>query len=70
MDLITLQALAVIVQTVGVSGAFAIVIVLTAWHLLPVLADLLRSRITVNHATAQAIVSGNTPASGTLIIPK
>lgn len=63
MDLPTIQAIAAVVQIIGLSGTIGVVTIIAAWNLLPVLADLLRSKIAVNHATALAISNGHVPAT-------
>lgn len=59
MDIQTIQALAAIVNSVGLPATLGLIALMAAFNLLPVLAEWLRSRIKVNEATAVKIKNGN-----------
>lgn len=58
MDLSTIQAIGMLVNSIGLPATFGVIMVIAAWNLLPVLAEYMRSKISVNNATAQKITNG------------
>lgn len=68
MDLATIQAIATIVNGIGLPATIGLVILLAAYNLLPVLAEYLRSKIAVNHATAVKL-NGNSSSVPPYMIP-
>jgi hypothetical protein len=58
MDLPTIQAIADIVNHIGLPATLGVISLLAAYNLLPVLADWLRSKIEINKASAFTVRNG------------
>ena len=61
MDIQTIQALGMLVNSIGLPATIGLIAVIAAINLIPVLAEYLRSKISVNKATANKIANGSTP---------
>lgn len=59
MDITTIQALAAIVNSIGLPATLGLIALIAAFNLIPVLADYLRSKVVVNHAQAVSIANGH-----------
>ena len=55
MDLVTLQAIATIVNSIGLPATIGVILVIAAWNLIPVLADYLRARSNLSHVQSKSI---------------
>lgn len=63
MDLPTLQAIATVVNQIGLPATIGVICVIAAWNLLPVLSEYLRAKIEVNRATTKKIQNGTSVKS-------
>lgn len=50
-DINTIQAIGTLVSSIGLPATVGVILVIAAWNLLPVLADYLRAKVALNHAT-------------------
>lgn len=55
MDVQTIQAIGMLVNSIGLPATVGLVAILTAWYLLPVLAEYLRAKVELNKATAAKV---------------
>lgn len=63
LDIQTIQAIGALVNQIGLPATVGVILVIASWNLVPVLAEYLRSRIAVNHATAKQIGNGTSQKS-------